>query len=87
MQMRNRKIQRALKKCDAGMVALKDSCGVGNPTEYQAVRNMIREEKQMIIRKMRSEAKTERQNRQVGTAQVRQNRQSEALETRASQAG
>ena len=73
--MRNRKIQRALKKCDAGMVALKDSCGVGNPTEYQAVKDMIREEKQMIIRRMRSEAKANRQNRQAGTTQTRQTRQ------------
>ena len=76
-----------MKKCDASMVVLKDGCGVGNPTEYQAVRNMIREEKQRIIREMRSEAKAERQNRQAGTAQARQNRQAEVLKTRTGQAG
>ena len=58
-QMRNRKIQRALKKLDAGMISMKDNCGMVNPTQYYAVKDMIDEQKQLLIKQMRSVAEND----------------------------
>ena len=50
--MRNRRIQRELKKCDKGMIGIKDSFGYQDPTAYLALKNMTVEKKRGIRRQL-----------------------------------
>ncbi len=52
--MRNRKVQRELKRRGEEKLDMRDSCGVNDPTPYYAVQNMIRE-REALIRQIRKE--------------------------------
>lgn len=43
--MKNRERQRANRKLKEDRLALRDYCGIKDPTPYEAVKNMIRQEK------------------------------------------
>ena len=43
--MKNRERQRANRKLKEERLALRDYCGIMDPTPYEAVKNMIRQEK------------------------------------------
>lgn len=52
--MRNRKVQRELKRRGEQKLDMRDSCGVLDPTPYYAVQNMI-EERKALIRQIKAE--------------------------------
>lgn len=43
--MRNRKKQKEMRKIREAQLAMRDSCGIKDPTPYYAVKNIINEEK------------------------------------------
>lgn len=49
--MRNRKIQRELRRTvgKEEKLELRDYCGVKDPTPYEAVKNMIREQQRKVV--------------------------------------